>query len=142
MAGCTAAVVRVWLCELSLQRFPGDEGGQRETPPPLKFLVVVISIFVCLLLLFVLFFFFTLFFRDLNIKRVFDSRPVLWSLLQLISDPLSANEPSALVCCAPVIRSLMTVLTQHWQRCCMNSPSKFPWELENTVVLVECLAKV
>ncbi len=37
----------VWLCELSLQRFPGDEGGQRETPPPLKFLVVVIYFFVC-----------------------------------------------------------------------------------------------
>ena len=73
---------------------------------------------------------------------MFDDHPVLWSFLQFISDPLSSNEPSALIACATIIRSLLTVLTQHWQRCCVNTATTFPWELENTTVLLECIAKV
>ena len=79
--------------------------------------------------------------RDLAIKRVFDKNPVLWQCLFLVASH-SDNEPSGLVTCAPIVRSLLTVLTQHWQRCCVDTIDLFPRELENSVSLMECIAKV
>ncbi len=97
--------------------------------------------------------------RDLAIKHMFDSHPVLWHCLLLLSDSTlttnSANatnnslnsvgscyEPSALVMCAPVVRSLLTVLTQHWQRCCVEGTDMFRRELGHSIFIVECMARV
>lgn len=97
--------------------------------------------------------------RDLAIKQMFVRNPVLWQCLHLISDmPSSTSEPpisepstspstsepptSGLIVCAPIVRSLLTVLTQHWQRCCVDTVSLFPRELQYSISLVQCMAKV
>ncbi|XP_064396441.1 integrator complex subunit 5-like [Halichondria panicea] len=76
---------------------------------------------------------------DLTIKRKFDETPILWHFLVLFSEQNGRSRP--LVICGSLIRSLLTMLSQHWQRCRSDSVSLFPWELENSVLLVECLAK-
>ena len=85
--------------------------------------------------------------RDLSIKHVFDTHPILWQCLRIIADPPSShttttNEPSALITCAPILRSLLTVLTQHWQRCCVDNTDMFSRELRHSVALIECIAMV
>lgn len=80
--------------------------------------------------------------RDLAIKHMFDINPVLWECLCLVSSSSSSCASSGLVTCAPIVRSLLTVLTQHWQRCCMDSTAMFPKEVQSSIALVDCMAKV
>lgn len=100
--------------------------------------------------------------RDLAIKHMFDSHPVLWQCLLLLANSTLTTESrtgqassgpfvdsesscsgtSALVTCAPLVRSLLTVLTQHWQRCCVESTSAFKRELSQSVFIMECMARV
>lgn len=79
-------------------------------------------------------------YRDLKIKHMFTTHPVLWQCLLIIAD--TPTQPSGLITCAPLVRSLLTVLTQHWQRCCADSTAKFSRELQLSVLLVECIATV
>ena len=78
--------------------------------------------------------------RDLTVKRQLDNNPVLWELLLFVSE--GGRETSSLSVCAPVVRALLTVLSQHWQRCCVNKTTMFPKELASSISLVECLARV
>lgn len=78
--------------------------------------------------------------RDLTVKRQLDNNPVLWELLLFISE--GGRETSSLTVCAPVVRALLTVLSQHWQRCRVNKTTMFPKELKSSISLIECLARV
>ena len=78
--------------------------------------------------------------RDLTVKRQLDNNPVLWELLLFISE--GGRETSSLSVCAPVVRALLTVLSQHWQRCRVNKTTMFPKELASSISLTECLARV
>ena len=78
--------------------------------------------------------------RDLTVKRQLDNNPVLWELLLCISE--GGRETCSLTVCAPVIRALLTVLSQHWQRCRVNETTTFPKELASSISLIECLARV
>ena len=78
--------------------------------------------------------------RDLTVKRQLDNHPVLWELLLFVSE--GGRESSSLCVCAPVVRALLTVLSQHWQRCRVDKTTMFPKELASSVSLIECLARV
>ena len=74
-------------------------------------------------------------------KRRFDDNPVLWQLMLFISEGAHGSA-SGLVVCVSVVRTLLTVLIQHWQRCRAHKSTAFRRELESSVTLMECLAKV
>ena len=78
--------------------------------------------------------------RDLKIKRLLDNNPILWELLLFVSE--GGRETSSLTVCAPVVRALLTVLSQHWQRCRVNKTTMFPSEVTGSVTLIDCLARV
>ena len=75
---------------------------------------------------------------------MFDSNPILWQCLHIVAEPPSQGRapPGGLVTCAPICRSLLTVLTQHWQHCCADSTATFSRELHHSTSLVQCMATV
>lgn len=83
---------------------------------------------------------------------MFDVHPALWVCLYMIANSPSTptSQPSGggggggggLISCAPIVRSLLTVLTQYWQRCYVESTATFTQELQSSISLVECMAKV
>ena len=93
-------------------------------------------------------------------KRKFDNHPILWQLLDLISEGakcklgtvqvysvlhchvLFSPDPQGMWTVAAIIRSLLTVLVQFWQRCRAGKTTAFPRELEGSTTLIECLGQV
>ena len=93
-------------------------------------------------------------------KRKFDNHPILWQLLDLISEGakcklgtiqvysvlhchvLLSPDPQGMWTVAAIIRSLLTVLVQFWQRCRAGKTTAFPRELEGSITLIECLGQV
>ncbi|XP_013776240.1 integrator complex subunit 5-like [Limulus polyphemus] len=73
--------------------------------------------------------------RDLNIKQMFCTHPVLWNLLYAI-----ASIHPSLCYCSVLLRAIVAVVMTHWGSCQAKLASHLPEQLELTKKVIELLS--